>query len=154
MTKFSIEAIGRVSGGRAVPEDDDWGGSQACILLDESRFTAEALLGLDAFSHAEIIFLFDRVTENDVTYDARHPRGNKAWPRVGIFAQRGKNRPSRIGVSVCRIIGIDGLRLDVEGLDAIDGTPVLDIKPVISGFLPRGEVHEPQWAQEIMTRYW
>jgi tRNA (adenine37-N6)-methyltransferase len=151
---FTIEAVGRVRGGRDVPEDDNWGASRASILLDGARFSSEALLGLEAFSHAEVVFVFDRVGDQELTFDARHPRGNKNWPRVGIFAQRGKNRPSRIGVSVCRIVGIDGLSLEVEGLDAIDGTPVLDIKPVLSGFLPRGEVREPAWAREIMASYW
>lgn len=154
MSTFTIRAVGHVRGGRAVPEDDDWGGSRASIVLDPDRFTQDALLGLDAFSHAEIVFLFDRVREDDVTYDARHPRGNRSWPLVGIFAQRGKNRPSRIGVTVCRIVGVAGTELRVEGLDAIDGTPVLDIKPVMSGFQPRGEVREPDWARELMKGYW
>ena len=74
--------------------------------------------------------------------------------RAGIFAQRGKNRPNRLGVCVCRVVGVDGLAVEVEGLDAIDGTPVLDIKPVLKGFLPRGEVREPAWATEIMKDYW
>jgi tRNA (adenine37-N6)-methyltransferase len=82
------------------------------------------------------------------------PRGNPDWPMVGIFAQRGRNRPNRIGVSVCRIVKVDGTRLEVEGLDAIDGTPVLDIKPVLKGFLPRGKVREPDWASSIMADYW
>jgi len=73
---------------------------------------------------------------------------------VGIFAQRGKNRPNRLGVSVCEITGVAGRNLHVRGLDAIDGTPVLDIKPVLSGFLPRGELREPAWAREIMKDYW
>ena len=48
----------------------------------------------------------------------------------------------------------DGLNLEVEGLDAIDGTPVLDIKPYLTGFAPRGAVREPEWAAEIMKEYW
>jgi len=85
---------------------------------------------------------------------ARHPRGNTAWPKVGIFAQRGKDRPNRIGVTVCRILSVDGLSLRVRGLDAIDGTPVLDIKPVMRGFLSRGEIREPDWARDLMADYW
>lgn len=154
MTSYSTRAVGHVRGGRDVPEDDDWGSSRASIELDPAVFTVDALLGLDAFSHVEIVFVFDRVSEDQITYDARHPRGNTDWPKVGIFAQRGKNRPSRIGVTVCQVLGVKGLALEVEGLDAINGTPVLDIKPVMSGFLPRGHIREPNWAQEIMTRYW
>jgi tRNA (Thr-GGU) A37 N-methylase len=151
---FTLTPIGQVCGGRAEAIDDDWGASRAVIRLDPERFTDEALLGLDAFSHAEVIFLFDQVGDDQITTGARRPRGNPDWPRVGIFAQRGKNRPNRLGVSVCRIVAVDGLELAVEGLDAIDGTPVLDIKPVMAGFQPRGDVREPDWARAIMAGYW
>lgn len=154
MASYSIELVGRVEGGRTEPIDDAWGTSRAAIRLDAARFGAEALAGLDAFSHAEVVHLFDRVGEDTVETGARHPRGRSDWPRVGIFAQRGKDRPNRLGVSVCRIVAVDGLTLEVEGLDAIDGTPVIDIKPVLSGFLPRGEIREPAWAKEIMRDYW
>ncbi len=150
---IAMEPIGRVSGGRREAIDDDWGASRAAIVLD-ARFTPEALAGLDGFSHAEIVYVFDQIGDDAIVTTARHPRGRTDWPRVGIFAQRGSSRPNRIGVTICRIIGVDGRRLEVEGLDAIDGTPVLDIKPVLSGFLPRGEVREPDWAREIMARYW
>ncbi|MDO8295745.1 MAG: TrmO family methyltransferase [Caulobacter sp.] len=66
----------------------------------------------------------------------------------------GRNRPNRLGASVCRILAVNGLTLEVEGLDAIDGTPVVDIKPVLKGFLPRGEVREPAWAAELMEGCW
>jgi tRNA-Thr(GGU) m(6)t(6)A37 methyltransferase TsaA len=146
--------VGVVRGGRAEAVDDDWGASQARIELDAARFDPEALSGLQDFSHAEVIFLFDRVTDEEIEYGARHPRGRLDWPKVGIFAQRGKNRPNRIGLCTCRIVSVDGLALIVQGLDAIDGTPVLDIKPVMRGFLPREDVREPAWAGEIMRTYW
>lgn len=149
-----MEPIGIVRGGRAEPIDDDWGNSRATIELDPDRFDTDALLGLDAFSHAEIVYLFDRVAPDAIVTGARHPRERSDWPRVGIFAQRGKNRPNRLGVSICRVLSVEGLTVQVEGLDAIDGTPVIDIKPVLSGFLPRGAVREPEWARAIMTGYW
>ena len=151
---FEIDAIGHVRGGRNEATDDDWGNSRARIELDTERYTTDALAGLEDFSHIEVIFLFDRVTSDEITTGARHPRGRKDWPKVGIFAQRGKNRPNRIGVTTCKLIGVDGHTIEVEGLDAIDGTPVLDIKPVLKGFLPRDDVHEPAWASEIMKGYW
>jgi tRNA (Thr-GGU) A37 N-methylase len=151
---FTIEAVGHVRGGREEAIDDDWGPSRARIELDPARFGPEALFGLADFSHAEIIFVFDRITEAEIVTGARRPRGREDWPLVGIFAQRGRNRPNRLGVSVCRIVAVDGLTVDVEGLDAIDGTPVVDIKPVLGGFLPRGDVREPAWAREIMETYW
>ena len=151
---FQIEPVGHVRGGRGQPVDDDWGQSRARIELDPARFGPQALSGLADFSHVEIIFLFDRVPDEEIEFGARRPRGRADWPAVGIFAQRGKNRPNRLGLCVARIVAVDGLGLEVEGLDAIDGTPVIDIKPVMKGFAPRGEIREPAWAAEIMKDYW
>jgi len=146
--------VGRVSGGRAEPIDDDWGASRAVIDLDPARFDDTALMGLEAFSHVEVVYVFDKVADDEIVSGARRPRGREDWPKIGIFAQRGRNRPNRIGITVCRVVSVSGLKLEVEGLDAIDGTPVLDIKPVMSGFQPRGDVFEPDWAREIMAGYW
>ena len=151
---YLLEAVGHVRGGRADAVDDNWSDNRSVIELDSSWFAPEALTGLTDFSHAEVIFLFDQVDPGDVEFGARHPRGREDWPEVGIFAQRGKSRPNRLGVCVCKVLAVEGLSLTVEGLDAIDGTPVVDIKPVMSGFLPRGEVREPAWALEIMKDYW
>jgi len=94
------------------------------------------------------------VEDADIERGARHPRGRTDWPKVGIFAQRGKNRPNRIGLTVARILGMEGTTLHLAGLDAIDGSPVLDVKPWMRGFAPRGETREPAWAGEIMRNYW
>lgn len=153
-SSIAMLPIGFVRGGRKEPTDDDWNNVQARIELDSQQFSPDALRGLDDFSHAEVIFHFDRVPDDEIQNGARHPRGRKDWPLVGIFAQRGKGRPNRIGVCVCEIQRVDGLTLHVRGLDAIDGTPVLDIKPVMKGFLPRGEIREPGWATELMQGYW
>lgn len=101
-----------------------------------------------------MIYFFDRVDPANVVSGARHPRNNRDWPAVGIFAQRGKNRPNRIGSTICRVLRRDGRRLFVAELDAIDGTPVLDIKPVMQEFLPREPVRQPAWSRELMRRYW
>jgi tRNA-Thr(GGU) m(6)t(6)A37 methyltransferase TsaA len=142
-----------VVGGRVDPVDDGWDAEECAIVLAD-RFDPSALAGLDAFSHLEVVYRFHLVDEADVVVGARHPRGRADWPAVGIFAQRGRVRPNRLGVSVCRILGVDGRRVRVRGLDAVDGTPVLDLKPVLTGFLPRGEVVEPPWAVAIMAGYW
>jgi tRNA (adenine37-N6)-methyltransferase len=149
----TIETIGVVSAVRKKPEDDFWGGEEACITLDE-RFTAEALAGIGEFSHVEIVFLLDQVEPANVVTGARRPRGNPNWPPVGVFAQRTKNRPNRIACTICRVVRVEGTRLFVAELDAIDGTPVLDIKPVMVEFLPRGEVRQPAWSHELMREYW
>jgi tRNA (adenine37-N6)-methyltransferase len=148
-----LEPVAFVEADRKEPRDDFWGGSESRIVLADG-FEGDALAGIEEFSHAEIVYFFHRVPENDVTRDARHPRGNPDWPRVGIFAQRGKNRPNRIGSSIVRIVAREPRALRVAELDAIDGTPVLDIKPVIAGFLPRDDVREPAWCRELMRDYW
>jgi tRNA (adenine37-N6)-methyltransferase len=146
--------VGVVVGGRGEVRDDDWDAERAVVRLDSGRFGPEAVAGLDAFSHLEVVFLFDRVDPGRVETGARHPRGNPDWPRVGIFAQRAKDRPNRLGVSRCVLERVDGLDLHVAGLDAVDGTPVLDVKPYMSEFAPRGPVHQPAWSRELMAGYW
>ncbi len=151
---FVVEAIGHVRGGRAEAVDDDWGRSRAAIALDPGKFGPEALAGLADFSHVEVIFVFDRVPEEKIETGARHPRGRVDWPLVGIFAQRGKNRPNRLGLCTAKILAVEGLSVVVEGLDAIDGTPVLDLKPAMTEFLPREPLRQPAWAGELMKDYW
>ncbi len=150
---FEVEPIGVVSSSRVEPIDDGWDSETSSIVLAD-RFDESALDGLEAFSHIDVVYLFHRVTRDRIEEGARHPRGNPDWPCVGIFAQRGKNRPNRIGVTTCRLIGVEGRTLTVAGLDAIDGTPVLDIKPHLREFGPRGDVRQPDWAHELMRGYW
>lgn len=148
-----MQAVGFVEADRSAPSDDFWGGQVACIVLSE-QFGAESLQGLADFSHVEVLFLFHEVEPSKVVTGARRPRNNPAWPAVGIFAQRGKSRPNRIGSTICRIVAVEGTRLLVAELDAIDGTPVLDLKPVMAEFLPRQPVRQPAWSRELMQDYW
>jgi tRNA-Thr(GGU) m(6)t(6)A37 methyltransferase TsaA len=150
---ITLEPIGHVRSSRADLSDDNWASVTARIELVEA-LPAESLDGIEAFSHAEVVYFFDRVPDAEVERGARHPRGNTAWPKVGIFAQRGKGRPNRLGVTVVEVIRREGRALTVAGLDAIDGTPVLDIKPVMAEFLPRTAERQPEWSRELMRNYW
>lgn len=150
---IELTPIATVRNNRTEIEDDNWGGVISILELDPS-LPEEALLGLEDFSHAEIIFLFHLVPDVKIETGARHPRNNPALPRVGILSQRGKNRPNRVGATIVRVLKREGRRLHIQGLDAVDGTPILDIKPVMREFLPREEVHQPQWATELMKKYW
>jgi tRNA (adenine37-N6)-methyltransferase len=149
----AVAPIGTVRASRQQPDDDFWGGSVAEIELDPS-LGAECLLGLAEFSHVEVLYVFDRVNAEQVNTGVRRPRGNPDWPEVGIFAQRAKNRPNRIGSTICRVITVSGRVLRVAELDAIDGTPVIDLKPVMREFLPRQATFQPAWAGELMSAYW
>jgi tRNA-Thr(GGU) m(6)t(6)A37 methyltransferase TsaA len=132
--------------------DDFWGAVDAEIAL-EAPLGEEAFYGLSDFSHVEVLFLMDRVDPSKVETGARHPRERADWPLVGIFAQRGKARPNRIGLSRATIVNVEGRVLAVRGLDAIDGTPVLDVKPWMDEFAPIGATRQPQWATELMLDY-
>ena len=148
-----MQPIGVVLGGRAEASDDHWGNVEASIEL-EGRFTPDSLRGIEDYSHLNIVFLMHRVPEDRVVTGARHPRERSDWPVVGIFAQPARMRPNRIGVTTVELLGVSGTTLRVRGLDAIDGTPVVDIKPYISGFAPRTPVREPDWVKELMKSYW
>jgi len=155
VTSFEMFPIGVVRNERSEAVDDDWDRVNSSIRLDLDVVDESAADGLRAFSHIEVVFVFDQVDESSVVRGARHPRGNTAWPAVGILAQRAKNRPNRLGVTVCELMAVrPGGVIEVRGLDAIDGTPVLDIKPYMEEFGPRGDVLQPEWSHELMTAYW
>jgi len=154
MARFSVEPIGVVRSSRITPTDDDWDAVESRIELDPEVLEPDATIGLDGFSHIEVVYLFHLADAAAACRGARRPRGNPNWPVTGILAQRAKDRPNGIGVSICRLLGVENRSLHVQGLDAIDGTPVLDVKPYLSGFAPRGDVREPTWSLELMDRYW
>ena len=149
--EYVIRPIGTVRNERTDVEDDYWGGvvSEITVDLDES-----SLVGIEEFSHLEIFYVFHLAAEEKIEYTARNPRNNPAYPKVGIFAQRGKNRPNRIGATVVELVGKEGNKLFVRGLDALDGTPVIDIKPVMKEFLPATEIRQPEWVTQLMADYW
>ena len=151
---MELEPIGWVRCSRTEAIDDDWDAVESTISLDPGRFGSEALQGLEEFSHLDVVYVFHGVDPSDITVGARHPRSNPQWPEVGILAQRARMRPNRLGVTTCSLLSIDGLDLAVRGLDAMDGSPVLDIKPYMAEFGPRGPVRQPAWSHELMSSYW
>ena len=154
MEQFIITPLGHVRGGRSDLSDDSWASVSSRIELDRQVIEPSATQGLANFSHVDVVYVFNRVNPDRVCRGARHPRGRRDWPEVGILAQRAKDRPNRIGVTTCELLGVDGLSIEVAGLDAVDGTPIVDIKPYLSGFAPRKPVLEPSWATELMHGYW
>ena len=150
---WTVTAVGTVSSSRTEAIDDEWDAVTATITL-HPPFDERSVAGLAEFSHVEVVFLFDRVDPSSVCEHARRPRGNPDWPEVGIFAQRGKDRPNRLGLCTCELVAVDGASIVVRGLDAIDGTPVLDVKPYMLEFGPRDDVRQPVWSHELMRGYW
>jgi tRNA (adenine37-N6)-methyltransferase len=153
MSTITLTPIAHIHNVRRNLDDDHWGNIVAEIRLDES-LPQESLEGIETFSHAEIVFYFDQVSDVENIPMSRHPRGNKDWPKVGIFAQRNKDRPNHLGLTIVSIVKREGRSLFVKRLDAVDGTPVFDIKPVFAEFLPREAIRQPQWSHQLMKDYW
>jgi tRNA-Thr(GGU) m(6)t(6)A37 methyltransferase TsaA len=151
--KIRITPIGVVRNQRESLEDDYWGGITSRIVL-EDEIPEDSLEGIDSYSHLEIIFYFHKVNQSQIILGREHPRENVNWPKVGIFAQRKKSRPNLIGTTIVKLIKREGRTIYVTYLDAINETPVIDIKPVFKEFLPQKEVFQPEWSKELMKNYW
>jgi tRNA (Thr-GGU) A37 N-methylase len=151
---FEVEPVAYVCGGRIEPTDDHWGGTRSIIRVDPERFSPDATTGLEAFSHLEVVFRFHLTDPRDLNLGARRPRDNPNWPEVGIFGHRNMRRVNWLGVSRCRLISVDGLDLHVQDLDAVDSTPILDIKPWFAEMGPQGEVRQATWTTEMLGRYY
>jgi tRNA (adenine37-N6)-methyltransferase len=147
-----LRVIARVSNERRELTDDNWDDYLSVIELADDVPDA-ALRGLEEFSHVEVIFLAELAQNVPPGPWHRRPRGNDEWPDVGVFAQRNKDRPNRLLVSIAALEKVETRSLVVRGLDAIDDTPVLDIKPVFSWNGPRGELRVAPWSNEIGRDY-
>ncbi len=147
-----LEPVAFVKNTRTGLSDDYWGSivSEIELLPD---VPSKAFNGIEEFSHLEIVFHFDKSDKSKAVFFC-HPRGNKNWPEVGIYAQRKRDRPNAIGITIAELVKREGNKIWVKYLDAIDGTPILDIKPVMKEFLPAKEIKQPQWSVELMQKYW
>lgn len=149
-----IEAIAHVVGGRREVADDYWGGVEAIIRIDHPDFGPDSTKGLEEFSHLEIVWGFHLVDRTDLDLGPRRPRNNPEWPEVGPFGHRNMRKKNWLGVSRCKLLKVDGLDLHVMDLDAVDGSPVYDIKPWFIDFGPRGEIHQADWTTEMLKDYY
>jgi tRNA-Thr(GGU) m(6)t(6)A37 methyltransferase TsaA len=138
-----VQPIGIVRNNLGRRGYDEWRDTESDVVVCEEY--QEALLGLDEYSHIEVLFYLHKM---DKPFNARiHPTGNPVYPLVGVFATRTPNRPSRLALTTCRLLSINGNVVRVRGLDAYDGSPVLDIKPHFG--LKSNEVKVPNWVKEL-----
>ncbi|MFC1990133.1 tRNA (N6-threonylcarbamoyladenosine(37)-N6)-methyltransferase TrmO [Chloroflexota bacterium] len=147
LPSVTLKAIGIIRNEirEAVPLDSrDWGKIVSEIVIDSSL--AEALDGLEEFSHIVVLYWMHRAASGEVPLKI-HPRGNRELPLMGLFATRAPNRPNRIGETTVRLLQRQGNILRVKGLDALDGTPVIDIKPYIPGYDSVDKAEVPQWIK-------
>jgi tRNA (Thr-GGU) A37 N-methylase len=149
---FELRPVAFIRNDRSEALDDNWDEVESTVELAKD-VPSESLLGLEAFSHVEIIFFADWAEDVPPGPWHRRPRGNPDWPDVGIFAQRNKDRPNRLLLSTVQIIEVSERSFRVRALDGIDGTPVLDIKPVFSWTQPRGELRVPTWSEQLGENY-
>lgn len=150
--EIKLKSIATVKNSRTIPTDDFWGDVIAEIELAD-HVPTEAFKNISDFSHLEVIYFFDKVESKDILFSG-FPRGNPNYPQVGIFGQRKKDRPNTIGLCTVELIEHKGRIIRVKYLDAIDGTPILDIKPVFREFQPKGEIKQPIWVGDLMKNYW
>lgn len=146
-----INPVAFVSNSRREPVDDNWSSIESEIELVDGM-PDDCFDGIEQFSHLEIIYHFHKSTRTIIGSD--HPRENTNYPKVGIFAQRKKDRPNHIGSTIVNLVRHDGRKLIVRFLDAIDKTPVIDIKPVFKEYLPQGDLKQPDWTKDLMKNYW
>jgi tRNA-Thr(GGU) m(6)t(6)A37 methyltransferase TsaA len=124
-------------------EEEGW----AEIEIDAAW--SEALDGIDGFSHIWVIWWLDRSDTPPASHKV-HPEGRPEMPLVGLFATRSPRRPCPIAITAVRLLWHEGVWLRVEGLDAVKGTPILDIKP----YLRRGDQVPEATAPDWLERLW
>ena len=152
MDIISLQPIAIVSNSRKLPADDYWGGIISEITL-LPHIPEEAFAHIEDFSHLEIIYFFNQADKKEARFSAR-PRGNPAYPEVGIFAQRKKDRPNHLGLCKVELLQHTGRTIKVRHLDALNGTPVLDIKPMFNEFEAKRDIRQPYWVSDLMKDYW
>jgi len=145
-----LEQIGFVRSPVTEGVDEGWGSVTSEVVIDDEY--ALGLKGLDAFSHILVVFYMHKYTFDPDSDLVRRPQGRSDMPKVGIFVQRAKHRTNPIGVTAVELVAVDGNVVTVRGLDAIDGTPVLDVKPYFPAFDKR-ETDTPVWVDELMKDY-
>jgi len=152
MQTITLTPIGYVRNKVASPVDSGWGAVESRIVLEPQW--VGALDGLEEFSHAQILTYLHQIAAEDLAVPAqRRPRGRSDMPLLGVFAQRARVRPNPIGLTACAIVSVGRTELVVLGLDAIDGTPVPDIKPYVPMF---DRVESPTvsaWANRLFEDY-
>ena len=143
-TPIVMEPIGVVRSRLRDLRYRDTTGEPAEIRLREEF--ASGLAGLEGFSHAVVLTWLDRVSDEERRTLVERPGGNGTLPEIGVFALRTHHRPNPLGLTVVRIERVEGATLHVVGLDAVDGTPVLDIKPYLPPYDSVPDARLPAWA--------
>jgi len=144
-----MEPIGYVANDIDLPMDYGWAKVESRIVLQGNL--VPALLGLGDFSYLLVVFWMHQAQPPAVLQ--RRPQNRDDMPNLGLFSQRSKHRPNPIGVTAVPLVKVSGCEALVRGLDAINGTPVLDIKPYYPHYDSPAEVQVPEWVDRLMAGY-
>ena len=145
MGSISIVPIGVVRNGEHDRARGDWSRQRSQVQLHEGL--EDRLLGLADYSHVIVIGWLHDIPEELRQRPTAHPGGDDRLPLQGALALRGGARPNPLSFTVCELRDVEGATLTVEGLDLVDGTPVLDVKPYIAFYDARPEATLPRWAE-------
>ena len=147
---MECKIIGTVKSPVTEAVDMNWGEVISEIVLDPEY--APGLLGLEDFSHLMVLTFLHEAEYNPEKHLRRHPQERQDMPLLGIFAQRARHRPNRIGVTAVEIVEVTDNSVKVRALDAIDGTPVIDIKPYVPVY-DKKDASIPEWMEKMMKGY-
>ena len=150
MKDVTLPVIGFVENARTSTADAEWGALESTLMLRPEYLAG--LTGIEQFSHAVVVFFMHVDPLDETPTLVRRPRGREDMPMLGVFAQRGRMRPNPIGVTAVEILRLEPQGLVVRGLDAIHGTPILDVKPYVVEFDRRDAVR-PEWVTRLMEGY-
>jgi tRNA-Thr(GGU) m(6)t(6)A37 methyltransferase TsaA len=148
--RIALRPIGRVRSEVSEPVDAGWGRVHATVELEPAFHGAAR--GLETFSHA-LVVTYLHLDDAEAGTLARRPRGRADLPEVGVLAQRSRHRPNPLGVTAVEILAVTESSISVRGLDAVDGTPVLDVKPYVPAFDRVDAAQAPPWVDELMHDY-
>ncbi|HTO08482.1 MAG TPA: tRNA (N6-threonylcarbamoyladenosine(37)-N6)-methyltransferase TrmO [Myxococcota bacterium] len=149
--EFQLRAIGTVRSSANEKVDENWGAVESLIEIEPEL--RPGLRGLEQFSHVLVVALLHGARFEPARHLVRRPRGQADMPELGIFAQRAKDRPNPLGITVVPLVGVTPEGVRVRGLDAIDGTPILDLKPYFPQFDSAPGARVPEWVERLMRGY-
>jgi tRNA-Thr(GGU) m(6)t(6)A37 methyltransferase TsaA len=141
---ITLKPIGTVRNLVKEPRNGGWGNVISNLEIDDGY--EDGLRGLKDYSHVTVVFWMNLVDSCTITHT---PQGREDVPEVGIFACRCPTRPNPIAISTAELLGIKGRVLTVKGLDALDGTPIIDVKPYTPQYDLRENVRVPEWVNRL-----
>lgn len=144
---ITLKAIGRVRNSIGKMKREGWESVVSEIILDPQH--EEALAGVEDYSHLLILFWLSRVQKGGRGMKKIHPKSRQDLPLVGIFATRTQYRPNPIGLTLVKLLGRRKNVLRVRGLDALNGTPVIDIKPITPRHEFPKDIRVPKWYDQL-----